>query len=63
MGAAPGRTGGGLLVPDAGDGWEEPETERYTVLWSGPRIVVEREDEDGGSEPRRPVRVRGLVEG
>ncbi len=60
---APGRTGGGVVVPDAGDGWEEPETERYTVLWSGPRIVVEREDEDGGSEPRQPVRVRGLMEG
>ncbi|MEU9355563.1 glycoside hydrolase family 31 protein [Streptomyces griseoloalbus] len=55
-----GRTGGGLVVPDAGDGWEEPEIERYTVRWSGPRIVVERECADGVGEPSRPVRVRGL---
>ncbi|MFD8523906.1 glycoside hydrolase family 31 protein [Streptomyces capillispiralis] len=55
-----GRTGGGLVVPDAGDGWEEPEIERYTVRWSGPRIVVERECGDGVGEPSCPVRVRGL---
>ncbi|CAL9624050.1 glycoside hydrolase family 31 protein [Streptomyces sp. enrichment culture] len=57
---ARGRTGGGLVVPDAGDGWEEPETERYTARWEGPRLVVEREGEDGAGEPARPVRVRGL---
>ncbi|GGW76530.1 glycoside hydrolase family 31 protein [Streptomyces griseoloalbus] len=55
-----GRTGGGLVVPDAGDGWEEPGIERYTVRWSGPRIVVERECGDGVGEPPCPVRVRGL---
>ncbi|MFF9205238.1 glycoside hydrolase family 31 protein [Streptomyces sp. NPDC014986] len=60
---ARGRTGGGLVVPDAGDGWEEPETERYTVRWSGPRIVVERECGDGVGEPSCPVRVRGLGAG
>lgn len=57
---ARGRTGGGLVVPDAGDGWEEPEAERYAVRWSGGRVVVEREGEAGVGEPRRPVRVRGL---
>ncbi|MFI8087085.1 glycoside hydrolase family 31 protein [Streptomyces sp. NPDC086080] len=60
---ARGRTGGGLVVPDAGDEWEEPEIERYTVRWSGARILVEREGEDGVGEPRRPVRVRGLGPG
>ncbi|MET7292498.1 glycoside hydrolase family 31 protein [Streptomyces griseoloalbus] len=55
-----GRTGGGLVVPDVGDGWEEPEIERYTVRWSGPRIVVERVCGDGVGEPSCPVRVRGL---
>ncbi|WP_269440030.1 glycoside hydrolase family 31 protein, partial [Streptomyces clavuligerus] len=28
---AGGRRGGGLVVPDAGDGWERAEVERYTV--------------------------------
>ncbi|MER7490236.1 glycoside hydrolase family 31 protein [Streptomyces sp. NPDC126497] len=60
---ARGRTGGGLVVPDVGEGWEEPETERYTVRWSGPRIVVEREGGNGGAEPSCPVRVRGLGRG
>ncbi|MBQ1097713.1 glycosyl hydrolase [Streptomyces sp. b94] len=59
---ARGRTGGGLVVPDAGDGWVEPEIERYVSRWEGDRVVVEREGEDGVSEPSRPVRVRGLVE-
>ncbi|WP_121745822.1 TIM-barrel domain-containing protein [Streptomyces sp. E2N166] len=59
---ARGRTGGGLVVPDAGDGWVEPEIERYVSRWEGGRVVVEREGEDGVSEPSRPVRVRGLVE-
>ncbi|MFH8801441.1 TIM-barrel domain-containing protein [Streptomyces sp. NPDC017936] len=58
---APGRTGGGLVVQDAGDGWGEPEIERYVARWAGDRgVVVEREGEDGVREPSHPVRVRGL---
>ncbi|OIJ65544.1 TIM-barrel domain-containing protein [Streptomyces mangrovisoli] len=57
---ARGRTGGGLLVPDGGDGWEEPEIERYVTRWEGARVVVACEREDGPSEPSYPVRVRGL---
>ncbi|MDV9178075.1 glycoside hydrolase family 31 protein, partial [Streptomyces sp. W16] len=60
---ARGRTGGGLMVPDAGDGWDEPEIERYVARWEGRRVVVERELEDGVSAPSYPVRVRGLGEG
>ncbi|MEV8593978.1 glycoside hydrolase family 31 protein [Streptomyces sp. NPDC052012] len=60
---ARGRTGSGLVVPDAGEGWAEPEIERYTARWAGPRIVVEREHEDGVREPSHPVRVRGLGPG
>jgi alpha-glucosidase len=59
---AHGRSGGGLVVPDAGDGWAEPEIERYVARWKGRRVVVEREGEDGLSAPSRPVRVRGLDE-
>ncbi|MFE6200504.1 TIM-barrel domain-containing protein [Streptomyces sp. NPDC057838] len=54
---ARGRTGSGLVVPDGGEGWDEPEIERYTARWAGPRLIVERED--GGGEPSHPVRVRG----
>ncbi|MBA4862040.1 glycosyl hydrolase [Streptomyces sp. PSKA54] len=57
---APGRKGRGLVVADAGDGWEEPESERYTARWKRGRVVVEREGDAGRSEPSRPVRVRGL---
>ncbi|WP_329215392.1 glycosyl hydrolase [Streptomyces sp. NBC_01485] len=57
-----GRTGGGLVVRDAGDGWAEPEVERYVARWEGPRVVVEREGEDGVRVPSYPVRVRGLGE-
>ncbi|MER6156528.1 glycoside hydrolase family 31 protein [Streptomyces sp. NPDC001868] len=57
---ARGRAGGGLVVPDAGDGWDEPEVERYTARWEGPRVVVERDGDDGPVEPSYPVRVRGL---
>ncbi|MFJ2161621.1 TIM-barrel domain-containing protein [Streptomyces sp. NPDC087856] len=60
---ARGRTGGGLVVPDAGDGWDEPEIERYVARWEGRQVVVEREGEDGVSAPSYPVRVRGLGEG
>ncbi|PWI19862.1 glycosyl hydrolase [Streptomyces sp. Act143] len=59
---ARGRTGGGLVVPDAGDGWEEPEIERYVTRWQGRRVVVEREGEDGVSAPPHPVRIRGVEE-
>ncbi|MEU0257109.1 glycoside hydrolase family 31 protein [Streptomyces sp. NPDC006184] len=57
---APGRTGGGLVVPDAGDGWDDPEIERYVVRRQGDRVVVTRDREGGGGEPLWPVRVRGL---
>jgi alpha-glucosidase len=60
---APGRTGGGLVVPDPGDGWADARIERYTVRLRGRRVVVEGEREDGADVPSRPVRVRGLGEG
>ncbi|MFJ8200690.1 TIM-barrel domain-containing protein [Streptomyces sp. NPDC096152] len=59
---ARGRTGGGLVVPDTGEGWDEPEIERYGVRWEGRRVVVEREREDGAGVPPYPVRIRGLEE-
>ncbi|GAA3801977.1 glycoside hydrolase family 31 protein [Streptomyces chiangmaiensis] len=57
---ARGRSGGGLVVPDAGDGWTEPEIERYVSRWKGRRVVIRRDGDDDGSEPTRPVRLRGL---
>ncbi|MEU6670030.1 glycoside hydrolase family 31 protein [Streptomyces sp. NPDC046727] len=57
---ARGRTGGGLVVPGAGEGWEEPEIERYVARRQGGRVVVTRDREDGVAEPPYPVRVRGL---
>ncbi|MFF3939771.1 glycoside hydrolase family 31 protein [Streptomyces phaeofaciens] len=60
---ARGRTGGGLVVRGLGDGWEEPEVERYVTRRMGRRVVVEREGEDGVYEPSHPVRVHGLDEG
>ncbi|MBV1939609.1 glycoside hydrolase family 31 protein [Streptomyces sp. BV286] len=57
---ARGRTGGGLVVADRGDGWEEPEIERYVTRRTGKRVVVVRDGEDGPGEPSLPVRVRGL---
>ncbi|WP_189317490.1 glycoside hydrolase family 31 protein [Streptomyces brasiliensis] len=57
---ARGRTGGGLVVPDAGDGWNEPEIERYVARWEGRRVMVRREGEDGAGVPPYPVRIRGL---
>ncbi|KUO11214.1 TIM-barrel domain-containing protein [Streptomyces sp. DSM 15324] len=57
---ARGRTGGGLVVRDAGDGWDEPEIERYVARWEGRQVVVEREGEDGLREASHPVRVRGF---
>ncbi|WP_455355047.1 glycoside hydrolase family 31 protein [Streptomyces sp. SYSU K217416] len=53
---APGRTGGGLLVRDAGEGWEQPEVERFTTRVGPAGVSVERE---GGAEVGIPVRVRG----
>ena len=58
---ARGRTGGGLVVPDDGQGRAEADVERWTVRWTGPRLVVEREGGAGGHG--RPVRVRGLGQG
>ncbi|WP_043263321.1 glycoside hydrolase family 31 protein [Streptomyces sp. CT34] len=52
-----GRTGGGLVVPDAGDGWRRPAVERFTTRLEGGRVVVERR---GGGPAGYPVRVRGL---
>ncbi|MER6405453.1 glycoside hydrolase family 31 protein [Streptomyces viridosporus] len=60
---ARGRTGGGWVVPDAGHGREDPELERLTVRWAGPRLVVEPEGADGAGAPARPVRFRGLGPG
>ncbi|MDX2937683.1 glycoside hydrolase family 31 protein [Streptomyces ipomoeae] len=57
---ARGRTGRGLVVPDAGDGWDEPEVERYTASWEVSRVVVVRDGDEGPVEPAYPVRVRGL---
>ncbi|MDJ1642357.1 glycoside hydrolase family 31 protein [Streptomyces pakalii] len=57
---APGRTGGGLVVRDAGDGWAEAGVERYATRWEGDRVVVER---DGGeAEVDCRVRVRGVAD-
>ncbi|MGP4009388.1 glycoside hydrolase family 31 protein [Streptomyces sp. 4N124] len=60
---ARGRTGGGLVVPDPGDGWDEPGIERYVTRWEGEELIVERDREGGGDAPPHPVRVRGLGEG
>jgi alpha-glucosidase len=57
---ARGRTGGGVVVPDVGDGWETPDVQRYTSRWRGGSLVVERQDEGGPAEPAYPVRIRGL---
>ncbi|WP_225841998.1 glycoside hydrolase family 31 protein [Streptomyces albus] len=52
----PGRTGGGLLIPDPGEGYGRPEAERFTVRGArGGAVVVERE---GGGAVGYPVRVR-----
>ncbi|MFB7443939.1 TIM-barrel domain-containing protein [Streptomyces mirabilis] len=57
---ARGRVGGGLAVPDRGDGWDEPELERYVTRWEGQHVVVRRDGEGGAGTPEYPVRVRGL---
>ncbi|MFJ2740908.1 TIM-barrel domain-containing protein [Streptomyces sp. NPDC087440] len=54
----PGRTGGGVLVRDVGEGWGEPRVERF-VSWERDGVVgVER---DGDGEVGVPVRVKGVV--
>lgn len=55
-----GRTGGGLVVRDNGDGWEPAEVERYQSRLVDGRVVVERVTERGAEEAGLPVRVRGL---
>ncbi|KOX15809.1 MULTISPECIES: glycoside hydrolase family 31 protein [unclassified Streptomyces] len=57
---AAGRTGGGLVVRDTGDGWEPAEIERYQSRLVDGRVVVERVTDDGVAEAGLPVRVRGL---
>ncbi|MFE0879844.1 glycoside hydrolase family 31 protein [Streptomyces smyrnaeus] len=57
---APGRTGGGLLIPDPGEGWERPAAERFTVRGADDgSVVVER---DGGGAVGYRVRVRQPVD-
>ncbi|MFE9769730.1 TIM-barrel domain-containing protein [Streptomyces sp. NPDC005808] len=56
---ARGRVGGGLVVPDSDDGWDELEIERYVTRWEGAQLVVLRDGDGGLSEPAYPVRVRG----
>jgi alpha-glucosidase len=55
---AAGRTGGGLVVRDVGEGWAPAEVERYTSCLRAGRVVVERDGEEGLVP--YPVRVRGL---
>ncbi|MFJ8077643.1 glycoside hydrolase family 31 protein [Streptomyces sp. NPDC096176] len=57
---AVGRTGGGLVVRDTGDGWAEPEVERWTTRLVNGRVVVERVTDGGPVTAEGPVRVRGL---
>ncbi|MFJ9416440.1 glycoside hydrolase family 31 protein [Streptomyces sp. NPDC101227] len=54
---AAGRLGGGVVVPDVGDGWRRPEVERFTSRLEGGAVVVERQ---GGGAVGYRVRVRGL---
>ncbi|MEV7471667.1 TIM-barrel domain-containing protein [Streptomyces kronopolitis] len=55
-----GRGGSGLVVPDAGDGWQRPDVERFVSRREGDRVVVERRD---GEAVGYPVRVRGVTGG
>ncbi|MET7717573.1 glycoside hydrolase family 31 protein [Streptomyces sp. NPDC005407] len=54
------RGGGGLVVPDLGDGWEEAEVERYRSRLVDGRVVVKQVKGDRSGPPRWRVRVRGL---
>ncbi|MGP3953053.1 glycoside hydrolase family 31 protein [Streptomyces sp. 7N604] len=58
---AAGRRGSGLVVADAGDGWERPRLERFTSRVVDGRVVVEREGDAAGRELGYAVRVRGMV--
>ncbi|UQI44758.1 glycosyl hydrolase [Streptomyces sp. HU2014] len=53
---AAGRTGGGVLIPDGGEGWESPEVVRFTTRLRDGVVTVEQE---GAREVGYPVRVRG----
>ncbi|MGR8011740.1 glycoside hydrolase family 31 protein [Streptomyces hypolithicus] len=53
---APGRTGGGLLVRDVGDGWKQAAVERFTTRVDRGSVVVERE---GGGDAGLPLYMRG----
>ncbi|QNE78536.1 glycosyl hydrolase [Streptomyces finlayi] len=54
-----GRTGGGLLVRDAGDGWARSAVERFTSRMADGRVLVERDGGEAGAA-LPPLRVRGL---
>ncbi|MFI1330497.1 glycoside hydrolase family 31 protein [Streptomyces sp. NPDC020845] len=49
---------GWTLVVDPGDGWDKPESVRFTTRLRDGEVVVER---TGAAEPGYPVRVRGQV--
>ncbi|MFH8371105.1 glycoside hydrolase family 31 protein [Streptomyces sp. NPDC018031] len=53
---APGRSGGGLLITDPGDGGDQPSVARFTTRLREGRLVVEQE---GADEVGFRVRVRG----
>ncbi|MEU6217905.1 TIM-barrel domain-containing protein [Streptomyces sp. NPDC047022] len=57
---ARGRSGRGLVIPDLGGGWDEPEAERYVARWKGRTVVVDRDGSGTREASSRPVRVRGL---
>ncbi|MFF8833108.1 TIM-barrel domain-containing protein [Streptomyces sp. NPDC015131] len=57
---AVGRTGGGLVVWDAGDGWAGAEVERYVSRVVEGRVVVERVTDGGAVAAEGRVRVRGV---
>ncbi|MCX4668755.1 glycosyl hydrolase [Streptomyces sp. NBC_01381] len=62
---APGRTGGGLVIRDAGDGWQEPDIERFAARWIDGRVVIERDGRDGeeaAGDVGLPVTVRGVAQ-
>ncbi|GAA4672356.1 glycoside hydrolase family 31 protein [Streptomyces youssoufiensis] len=55
-----GRTGGGVLISETGDGWEEPTEVRFTTRMRGERVAVERE---GPEDVKYAMRVRGEAVG
>ncbi|GGZ58677.1 glycosyl hydrolase [Streptomyces inusitatus] len=57
---AAGRRGGGVVVPDPGDGWARAEVERYTSRLVDGRVKVRRVSAEGAVPPSRRVRLRGL---